>query len=315
MGKTRANSAKFPTDVVSVSDLTKENILQVLKKAAEMEKLTDKKRVKILENKVVGLLFFEPSTRTKLSFQLAVEKLGAKSIGFDSVDSTSIKKGESFPDTIKIVSNYVDAIVIRHSVNGCAAEAARISDKPVINAGDGYNEHPSQALTDLYTIKKEFGKLENLTIGFLGDLRYGRTVHSLAPALAMFNTKKMYFVSPPMLKMDGMVVEDLRETTEVVELEKLNDCLLELDILYVTRIQAERFRYPSAYEQVRGSYTIDKEILQKAKKGLRIMHPLPRVDEIKPELDSCKEAIYFKQAANGVPVREALLSLLLRNGK
>ncbi len=298
-------------DLVSINQLDKAEILGIINEARKFEKLSPAKKLKILGGKVIATLFFEPSTRTKLSFQTAVQRLGGNVIGFDSIDSTSLKKGESFSDTIKIIDNYADAIVIRHPENGAAEKAAEIARIPVINAGDGWNEHPTQALTDIFTMQKEFGKIEGLTIGFLGDLLYGRTVRSLSQALLHFNPKKFYLISPQALKMENKIVDKLRGKVEVVELEKLDDCLAELDVLYVTRIQKERFKFESAYEQLKGSYSVGPEILKRAKKGIRIMHPLPRIGEIDPELDKYEQATYFRQAANGVFLREALMKMIV----
>ncbi len=295
-------------DIISINDLSKEDILYILKTAEKLDKKPD---VNLLNSKVLSTLFFEPSTRTRLSFMSAMEKLGGKVIGFDSEDGTSRKKGETLYDTIKMAAGYSDVIVIRHYHEGAARLAAEASDKPVINAGDGANQHPTQTLLDLYTIKKSLGKLEGLKIGFVGDLKYGRTVHSLAKAMSLFGAE-MYFVSPDQLKMPDEIKEDLDEKDiKYSEGKEIQPILKDLDILYMTRIQKERFPDPIDYEKLKGVYRIDKKnTLPYCKKNMKIMHPLPRVNEIAEDLDDTPNAIYFEQAANGVPTRQAILALV-----
>jgi len=240
-----------------------------------------------------------------------MESLGGEVLGFDDAEVTSAKKGETLWDTAKMVEKYCDIIVIRHPVEGSARLTAEVSSKPVINAGDGANQHPTQTLLDLYTIQKVKGKLDNLHIGLLGDLKYGRTVHSLTTALSHFNPT-FYFIAPPALQMPQTYLDELEEKGIKVVIEKdLTKVSKKLDVLYVTRIQKERFPDPVEYEKYKGFYKIDKKILPHIKKGLKIMHPLPRVDEIDRSLDETEHAIYFEQAANGVPVRKALLALCL----
>ncbi|MBU0661844.1 MAG: aspartate carbamoyltransferase [Candidatus Diapherotrites archaeon] len=298
------------SDVVSIGDFTRADIEYVLRKAAEMEKMPRAKKAVLMKNMVVASLFFEPSTRTRLSFETAIQNLGARVIGFSDAGVSSTKKGETLTDSILTVANYADMIVMRHYVEGAARRAAEVSKVPVINGGDGANQHPTQTMLDLYTMKKEFGKIDGLKVGILGDLKYGRTVHSLAYALAKFKGTSLYCIAPESLKMPDYIINDIKGSVKVRESEKLEGFLKEMDVLYVTRIQKERFPDPVEYEKVKNVYVIGKGVLKKAKKGFRIMHPLPRVNEIKPELDNTEAALYFKQAANGIPVREALLHIL-----
>lgn len=316
MGKNSPQKSKSPassfrlTDVVSISDFSRSDIEFALKKAAEMEKMPKDKKLKQLHGKVIASLFFEPSTRTRLSFETAIQNLGGRVIGFADAGVSSAKKGETLSDTIKMVERYADLIVMRHPVEGTARRAAEISRVPVLNGGDGANQHPTQTLLDLYTIKKKFNKIDSLNIGMVGDLRYGRTVHSLTYALANFKNVNLYFIAPEMLKMPEHIKEEVQDKLEIFETSDLFEFLPELDVLYVTRIQKERFPDPEEYEKVKNVYVLGNEILERVKKDFAIMHPLPRVNEIKTELDNTKHALYFEQAANGVPVREALLSIL-----
>ncbi len=298
------------TDIVSISDFSRADIEAVLKKSAEMEKTKPGRKSAILKGRRVASLFFEPSTRTRLSFESAVQNLGGEVIGFAEAGVSSTKKGESLSDTIRIVSAYSDIIVMRHSIEGSARRAAEVSDKPVINGGDGANQHPTQTLLDLYTIKKEFGKIDGLSIGMLGDLKYGRTVHSLMYALANFSGVSVYCIAPESLRMPKNIIDDNAERLKVRETARVDEFLPLLDVLYATRIQKERFVDEFEYEQIKNIFILGKEVLHGVKKGFRIMHPLPRVNEIKPELDDTEAALYFEQARNGVPVREALLAML-----
>lgn len=303
------------TDVVSISDFSQKDILFVLEKASQMEKLSSEKKRKILDGKIVASLFFEPSTRTRLSFETAIQNLGGKVIGFSDPNVSSFKKGETLSDTIKIVENYSEIIIMRHFIDGSARRAAEISKKPVINAGDGSNQHPTQTLLDLYTIKKEFGKITGLNIGMVGDLKYGRTVHSLAYALTHFKGINLYLIAPESLKMPQYIIDGIKDRVKVHETDNLQKFLPELDVLYDTRIQKERFPDLVEFEKVKNTYILGKEILKNVKKRMRIMHPLPRINEIKPELDETEHALYFQQAANGIPVREALLEIMSKAKK
>ncbi|WP_247728695.1 aspartate carbamoyltransferase [Halovivax limisalsi] len=258
---------------------------------------------------LLGLLFFEPSTRTKMSFETAIKRLGGDVVDMGSIESSSVKKGESLADTVRVIAGYTDAIVLRHPKQGAAKLASEYVDVPVINAGDGAGHHPTQTLLDLYTIRENAG-LDDLTIGIMGDLKYGRTVHSLAYALAEFDTRQ-HFISPESLQLPREVVFDLHQQgASVKEHEHLGAVLSELDVLYVTRIQRERFPDENEYQKVAGEYQISAGTLTDARDDLTVLHPLPRVDEIAPDVDETDHAAYFEQAHNGVPVRMALLDLL-----
>jgi len=298
-------------DVVSIKDFSKKEIEHILTYAKKMvpyakgEKYTD-----ILKGKILSSLFFEPSTRTRLSFESAMHRLGGRVIGFAEPSATSQKKGESLADTIRMADAYSDIIVIRHPQEGAARLAAMFAESPIINAGDGAGRHPTQCLLDLFTILTEKKNIKGNKIVLLGDLKYGRTVHSLAYALSLFGAE-LTFVSPETLKMPKEVINECKEfggePTSTANLEK---AVKDADVLYVTRIQKERFPDAEEYNRVVGTYKIDTELLTLAKKDLIIMHPLPRVTEIDPEVDKTLHALYFKQAFNGIPVRMALLSLI-----
>jgi aspartate carbamoyltransferase catalytic subunit len=298
-------------DIISIRDFSKEDILEILEVAEEVEKNNNKYR-DALRGYILATLFFEPSTRTRFSFQAAMLRLGGQFIALSNPKSTSsMAKGETLYDTIKMVDGYCDIIAVRHPEIGSAKVAADATTKPVINCGDGAHEHPTQTFTDLYTIKKTFGKVEGLKVGFLGDLKYGRTVHSLAYALSHFSPE-LYFISPKALAMPREYLKELDEKkVDYKEEEDLLKVSKNLDVLYVTRIQKERFLNPEDYANVKGIYKLKADFLKHAKKDLKILHPLPRVDEIDPELDKYKQSIYFEQAHNGLFVREALLGMLL----
>ena len=262
------------------------------------------------EDALLGLMFFEPSTRTKMSFTAAMKRLGGDIVDMGPVESSSVKKGESLADTVRVVEGYADALVMRHPSEGSAQMASEFVDVPLINAGDGAGQHPTQTLLDLYTIRENAG-LDDLTIGIMGDLKYGRTVHSLAYALTNFDTRQ-HFISPESLQLPRNVRYDLHEQgSSVKEHTELDGILPSLDVLYVTRIQKERFPDEDEYQKVAGEYQIDSELLGQAKDSLTVMHPLPRVDEIAHDVDDTDHAAYFEQAHNGVPVRMALLDALL----
>ena len=299
-------------DIISMNDMSKEEILNILKIAEKIEDISEEEKLKFLHGKIISTLFFEPSTRTKMSFESAALRLGAEILHFPPLELTSLKKGESFTDTIKMVESYSDVIVVRHPYDGAARLAANTSKKPVLNAGDGSNQHPSQTLLDLYTILKEKGTLNNISIAFVGDLKYGRTVHSLVKALTHFNPK-IYFISPEILQMPQYLLDDLDKNNVKYEILKdFRDCLNKLDVFYMTRIQRERFPDIEDYEKVKGVYVINKEnIVGKCKENMIILHPLPRVDEIATNLDDTKYALYFKQAKNGIPVRQAMIMTVL----
>lgn len=264
----------------------------------------------MLKGKILANIFFEPSTRTRLSFEAAMLKLGGSTIGFADAENTSVKKGENLADTIRTVENYADIITLRHPLEGAAKLAAEFSKIPVINAGSGAEEHPTQALVDLYTIKKERQKIDGLKVALVGDLRYGRTVHSLAYALSLYNIE-LTLVSPDALKMRREVLRAIQNKIQVSETQNLEKIIPQTDVLYVTRIQKERFPDQAEFAKVKGAYRIDLKTLANAKTDLKILHPLPRVDEITPEVDSTPQACYFRQVWNGIVVRMALLALLL----
>ncbi len=264
----------------------------------------------MLHGKILATLFFEPSTRTRLSFEAAMNKLGGTTIGFAEPKVAAITKGENLADTIRVVENYADVLVLRHPLEGAARLAAEFSDVPVINAGSGAEEHPTQALLDLYTILKEKGTIDGLNITLMGDLRYGRTVHSLAYALSLYNVN-LFLVSPEILRMRREVSDAIKKRIKIVEGTEVGEVLPETDVLYVTRIQEERFPDPAEYAKVRGIYKIGVATLQDAKEDMIIMHPLPRVDEIDHEVDNTRHARYFQQVWNGIVTRTALLALIL----
>lgn len=288
---------------VCISDYSKEKILKILAKAAEFEANPNRN---LLDEKVVATLFFEPSTRTRLSFETAVNRLGGRVIGFTDSATTSSSKGETLKDTISMVSNYADLIIMRHPLDGAAKYASEVSSVPVINAGDGSNQHPTQTMLDLYSIQKTQGTLENLNIFMVGDLKYGRTVHSLLIAMSHFNPS-FTFISPDELKMPEEYKQFCYEKgikyTEVSELKDISQA----DILYMTRVQRERFLDIMEYEKVKNIYTLKNKMLDKSKPNLRVLHPLPRVNEIDTDVDENEKAYYFQQARNGVFTRQAII--------
>ena len=303
-------------DIISIKDFSKEEIEYILEYAKRMIPYANgEKHTALLNQYILATLFFEPSTRTRLSFESAMHRLGGNVIGFADPSGTSQKKGESLADTIRMADSYSDVIVIRHPQEGAARLAAEFSEVPILNAGDGAGQHPTQCLLDLFTILTEKKKIKGNKVVLLGDLKYGRTVHSLAYALSLFKAD-LIFVSPETLKMPKEVINECKEFgVEPVSTTNLEKAIKEADVLYVTRIQKERFPDAEEYNRVVGSYKIDNTLLQQAKQDLIVMHPLPRVVEIDPEVDKTKHALYFKQAFNGLPVRMALLSLILGGKK
>jgi aspartate carbamoyltransferase catalytic subunit len=286
-------------NLIRIEDLDKKQILSIIKKAADFKK---SRKSNCLVNKIGAVLFFEPSTRTRLSFEAAILKLGGKFIGFTDASTTSQTKGESLEDTISIVEKYADFIIIRHPEAGAADRAAAVTKKFVINAGDGANEHPTQTLIDLFAIQETQGKLDNLNIAIAGDLKYGRVPHSLVRALKLFNNK-IFLVSPDSLKMPKEYLGNI----DYQEKKDLLKILPQMDILYMTRVQKERFKNLSEYNKVKNSFILKKEMLKKVKTNLKILHALPRINEIETDVDKTKHAYYFNQAANGVYVRMAIL--------
>lgn len=294
--------------LISINDYSKEEYLKILDLAAEFE---ENPRQRILENHVIATLFFEPSTRTRLSFESAISQLGGKIIGFTDSSSSSVSKGETLMDTIKTVANYSDLIVMRHPLDGSARWASEVAGVPIVNAGDGANQHPTQCLLDLYSIRKTQGTLENIHIAFVGDLKYGRTVHSLVIALSQFNTT-FHLVSPEELKLPSAIKKYIKDAgLKYHQYSDMEDIMDNADILYMTRIQRERFADPMEYEKVKNSYILKNNMLENSKPTMRVLHPLPRVNEIEEAVDKNPKAYYFQQARNGVYVREAILAAIL----
>ena len=298
-------------NLIDITDLSVDEINDLIKVGEDIKKNKAKYAEKC-KGKQLATLFFEPSTRTRLSFESAMLSLGGNTLGFSSAQSSSTAKGESIADTIRTVSSYVDIIAMRHPQEGAATIAATSTKVPVINAGDGTNRHPTQTLTDLMTIKAEKGKLSDFCIGMCGDLKYGRTVHSLVAALSRYENIKYVFISPKELKMPEEVLNILKQKNiEYTEVESLEGNIPNLDILYMTRVQKERFKDEQQYERLKDVYILDKEKLKNAKKDLIILHPLPRVNEIAEEIDNDPRACYFKQVENGKYIRMALILKLL----
>lgn len=294
--------------LVSIQDLSKEEMLHILEVAREFEQDREQN---FLAGKVIACLFFEPSTRTRLSFEAAINRLGARVIGFPDARNTSQSKGETLEDTIKIISNYSDMIVMRHPIAGAAATAASVASVPVINAGDGANQHPTQTLLDMYSMLKTQGTLENLTINMVGDLRFGRTVHSLCEAMWQFNPN-LIFTAPEELEMPRKYTEFLdSKGVRYAKCTSLEEHIKDCDILYMTRVQQERFPDREEYERVKDCYRLTAPMLEGVKPGMKILHPLPRVGEITTDVDSSPHAYYFEQAGNGMYVRMAIISCLL----
>lgn len=294
--------------LVSINDYSKEEIIRILDLAEEFEKQPHQH---ILDGRVIASLFFEPSTRTRLSFETAIQQLGGNVIGFASAASTSVSKGESLNDTIRMVASYADLIVMRHPVEGSARFASEVSRVPIINAGDGANQHPTQCLLDLYSIRKTQGTLDNLNVTFVGDLKYGRTVHSNVIALSKFKTK-FHFVSPIELKLPSAVKRYIKEAhLSYEQYTDFMEVIPKSDIIYMTRIQRERFPDPLEYEKVKNAYVLENVMLDNSKDNVRILHPLPRVNEISTDVDANPKAYYFQQALNGVFVRQALIATIM----
>jgi aspartate carbamoyltransferase catalytic subunit len=297
--------------VVSINDIGDDELSEIFKAAENMEKsLKSGKPLELMKGKIMATFFYEPSTRTRLSFESAMQRLGGSVISVPEAKSSSVAKGETLADTVRMAEGYSDIIVIRHPMEGAARLASRFTSKPIVNAGDGSGQHPTQTVLDLYTIRKELGGISGKTVTIVGDLRYGRTVHSLVLALSRFNAR-VNLVAPPILKMPDHVVSMLPADFKLNVTENLSEVLPETDVLYVTRIQKERFSDPNEYQSVIGSYKINSETVAAMKEKSIIMHPLPRVDEISPDVDSSPKAAYFRQANNGVPVRMAIISLIL----
>jgi aspartate carbamoyltransferase catalytic subunit len=296
-------------DIVSIRDFSKEEIDYILEMTDVVEPMANKGS-HLLDGKIMATLFFEPSTRTRLSFESAMYRMGGKCLGFAEPKASSVEKGENLADTVRVVESYADVLVIRHPLEGAARLAAEFASVPVMNGGTGAEEHPTQALLDLYTIRKEIGKIDGLNVVLAGDLRYGRTVHSLAYALSLYGVN-LHFVSPSSLRLRKEVLEEVGSRVKVHESENLSAAIPDADVIYMTRIQKERFGSLDDYEKVRGSYRLSKDDLTHAKSSMIIMHPLPRVDEIAFDVDNTLHAKYFKQAWYGLLVRMSLIGLVL----
>ena len=296
-------------DLISITDYSKEDYLSILELAAEFEKNPNQR---LLEGKVVASLFFEPSTRTRLSFETAINRLGGRIIGFSDAGSSSVSKGETLHDTIRMVSNYVDLIVMRHPLEGSARYASEVADVPVINAGDGANQHPTQTLLDMYSILKTQGTLDNINIFMIGDLKYGRTVHSLMMAMTEFENPIFNFIAPDELAMPEEYKMFLdQKGIRYFEHTEINENINHADIIYMTRVQKERFMDPIEYEKVKNVYILKNRMLKDTKSTMRILHPLPRINEIHPDVDKNEKAYYFTQARNGVYTRQAIIAHIL----
>lgn len=307
--ETMANSL-YQKHIISIPELSREELELIVETAGNIKK---EPQPELLKNKVIASCFFEASTRTRLSFETAIQRLGGSVIGFDTAGNTSLaQKGETLADSVQIITSYADAYVMRHPKEGAARLASEFSNgTPVINAGDGANQHPTQTLLDLYTIYETQGRLDNLNIAFVGDLKYGRTVHSLTQALAKFEGIKFFFISPEVLAMPDYICEELDELgIEYQLLNSMEDAIPELDILYMTRVQKERFD-ESEYAHIKSAYILSAQDLQPARDNLKVLHPLPRIDEINIDVDKTPHAYYFQQAENGVYARQALLALVL----
>ncbi|MBW8010565.1 MAG: aspartate carbamoyltransferase [Chloroflexi bacterium] len=302
----------YKQDILSVNQFSQEDLIYIFGVAHEMREMVARVGTfDLLKGKILANLFYEPSTRTSSSFTAAMERLGGSLIPINEVKYSSVSKGESLPDTIRTLECYVDVIVLRHPEVGASALAAKYAKKPIINAGDGVGEHPTQALLDLYTIFEELGDPNGKTVTMLGDLKYGRTVHSLSRLLSLFDVKLNY-VSPPILRMPSEIIAEINEKNiPQNETENFDEILPETDVLYVTRVQKERFEDQKDYESIKGSYVIDPDIMKKAKEKMIVMHPLPRVGEISMEFDDDPRAAYFRQMEYGLYVRMALLALVL----
>jgi len=300
----------FDKDIVSIKDFTKDDLEFVFDTTTRISRLKPGERSELGKGRTLGYIFYEPSTRTRMSFEAAMASLGGNYIGIADLKSSSVEKGESLADTIRVIDLYSDVIVLRHPMDGSSRFAAELSQNPIINAGSGSEEHPTQALLDLYTMLKEKDRIDGLSIAIVGDLKYGRTVYSLLYGLANYNVN-IHLVSPPSLRVRKESTYEMQGKMKIKEHSELDEVLPEVDIIYVTRIQRERFPDVQEYEKVKGTYTIDEKTLEKAKKDVAVMHPLPRLDEISQSIDHTKNAIYFKQASYGKELRAALLALML----
>ena len=300
----------FQKDVISIRDLGKEDLDSIFSATEKIIGLDPNQRREIARGRTLGYLFYEPSTRTRLSFQSAMALIGGTSLGIADVNSSSVQKGESLSDTVRVMSGYTDVLVLRHPLDGSSRFSAEISQKPIINGGSGTEEHPTQAIQDLFTIKREKKKIDGLKIGIVGDLKYGRTVYSLLHGLCNYNVD-VHLISPESLKIRKDSTYDIKKKLSYTESTNLDEYIDDLDVLYMTRIQKERFPDEEEYVKMRGSYVIGLDMVKKMKEDAIILHPLPRIDEISTDVDSSKQAKYFEQAENGKYTRAALLGLIL----
>ena len=300
----------YKKNIISVRDLDKQKLELIFDATDKIIDMSQDKRREIARGKTLGYLFFEPSTRTRLSFESAIALLGGTSLGIADATSSSIHKGETLGDTVKVISSYCDVLVLRHSLDGSSRFAAEISNKPVINAGSGTEEHPTQTIQDLYTIKKEKKKIDGLKIGITGDLKYGRTVYSLLYGLRNYDVD-VHLISPESLRIRSDSTYDIKKELSYTESSNIDEYIEDLDVLYVTRIQKERFPDEEEYAKVKGSYVIGSDMVKKMKDDAIILHPLPRIDEISADVDNTKHAKYFEQVEYGKYTRAALLGLIL----
>jgi aspartate carbamoyltransferase catalytic subunit len=300
----------YQKDIISIKDYTKEQLEKIFTSTDKIMQLSSSQRQEICKGKTLGYLFYEPSTRTRLSFDSAIASIGGNSLGISNISSSSTQKGESLADTVKMMSIYSDILVLRHTLDGSSRFASEISDKPVINAGSGTEEHPTQAIQDLFTIKKEKKKIDGLKIGIVGDLKYGRTVYSLLYGLGNYDVD-VRLISPESLRIRSDSTYEIKKNLDFTESTQLEDHIDELDVLYVTRIQKERFPDEEEYLKVKGSYVVGLDMIKKMKEDSIILHPLPRIDEISTDVDKTKNAKYFQQAEYGKHTRAALLGLIL----
>ena len=300
----------YQKDIISIKDFDKEKLEKIFVATDKIMKLNPEERREICKGKTLAYLFYEPSTRTRLSFDSAIASVGGNSLGISDITSSSTQKGESLADTVRIMSIYSDVLVLRHTLDGSSRFAAEISEKPVINAGSGTEEHPTQAIQDLYTIKKEKKKIDGLKIGIVGDLKYGRTVYSLLHGLGNYDVD-VRLISPESLRVRSDSIYEIKKRLDFTESTNIDEHIDELDVLYVTRIQKERFPDEEEYLKVKGSYVVGLDLLKQMKDDSIILHPLPRIDEISTDIDNTKNAKYFEQAEYGKHIRAALLGLIL----
>jgi aspartate carbamoyltransferase catalytic subunit len=300
----------FERDVVSIKDFDREDLEFLFRSTDRLRNMPQNEKRELARGRVLGYLFFEPSTRTRLSFEAAMASIGGISMGVADARSSSLEKGESLADTVRVIDQYSDVVVIRNPLDGSGRFAAEVAEKPVMNAGSGTEEHPTQAMLDMYTIWKEKGKIDGLKVGIVGDLKYGRTVYSLLYGLANYNVE-VHLVSPPLLKVRKESIFEIKDKNRIHEHEVLDEVLKDLDVVYVTRIQKERFPDMQEYERVKGSYIINSKLLEGSRGDLIVMHPLPRLDEISHDVDRTSKAKYFEQVAYGKDLRATLLALVL----